>query len=60
MLTKKVPKVPTNFICNFCDYKTCRKSQYDRHLLTAKHKMLTQKVPKVPYETVSNYTQEIS
>ena len=57
MLTKKVPKVPTNFICNFCDYKTSRKSQYDRHLLTAKHKMLTQKVPKVPHESVSNYTQ---
>ena len=60
MLTKKVPKVPTNFICNFCDYKTCRKSQYDRHLLTAKHKMLTQKVPKVPCETASTYIQEIS
>ena len=60
MLTKKVPKVPTNFICKFCDYKTCRKSQYDRHLLTAKHKMLTQKVPKVPHETVTNYTQDIS
>jgi hypothetical protein len=31
----------TKFICNNCNYKTCRKSQYDRHLLTTKHiKML--------------------
>jgi len=29
------------YMCIFCDYKTSRKSQYDRHLLTAKHKSLT-------------------
>jgi len=58
MLTKKVPKVPNNFVCNFCDYKTSRKSQYDRHLLTAKHKMLTQKVPKVPDKKISNSYQD--
>jgi hypothetical protein len=27
------------FHCNICDYNTSRKSQYDRHLLTAKHKI---------------------
>ena len=26
------------FCCEICDYKTIRKSQYNRHLLTAKHK----------------------
>ena len=26
-----------NFRCNDCDYNTCRKSQYDRHILTSKH-----------------------
>jgi hypothetical protein len=26
-----------NFRCNDCDYNTCRKSQYDRHILTNKH-----------------------
>lgn len=36
MITKKVPK---KYHCLKCDYITCRKSQYDRHLLTAKHKM---------------------
>ena len=28
------------FCCKICDYKTSRKSQYDRHLLTDKHKIL--------------------
>jgi len=41
MLTNLVPKVPEKFICLYCDYSSSRKSQYDRHLLTAKHKMLT-------------------
>ena len=27
------------FRCNICDYNTSRKSQYDRHLLTSKHKI---------------------
>jgi len=29
------------FYCESCDYKTCRKSNYDEHLLTAKHKKST-------------------
>ena len=29
------------FSCNNCYYTSCRKSQYDRHLLTDKHKKLT-------------------
>jgi hypothetical protein len=34
-----VPKSSSNFLCKFCDYYTCRKSQYHRHLLTDKHKI---------------------
>lgn len=34
-------KVLNNFVCNSCDYFTCRKSQYDRHILTGKHLMST-------------------
>ena len=30
-------KDPKNFVCKCCDYITCKKSQYDRHLSTAKH-----------------------
>ena len=41
MLTEMVPKVPVYYMCCSCHYKTSRKSQYDRHLSTDKHKMLT-------------------
>ena len=37
-VAKKVPKSSDIFVCEICDYSTSRKSQYDRHLLTAKHK----------------------
>ena len=48
MLTKKVPKSSSDFFCKNCNYTTSRKSQYDRHLMTAKHKMLTNVDKKVP------------
>jgi hypothetical protein len=35
-----IKKVPI-FICNFCDYTASRSSQYERHLLTDKHRRLT-------------------
>ncbi len=38
MTTKKVPIGSDFFICELCNYKSCRKSQYDRHILTSKHK----------------------
>jgi hypothetical protein len=38
--SKKVPKSSGWFKCELCDYSTCRKSQYERHLLTDKHKMI--------------------
>lgn len=37
MSTQKVHLVQAKFICKSCDYFTCRKSQYDRHVLTSKH-----------------------
>ena len=50
-IKEKVPK----FLCEKCNYSTERKSQYERHLLTAKHKNTyntykntDKKVPKVP------------
>jgi len=48
-----VPKSSKRYFCKNCDYDTCRKSQYNRHLLTAKHinndaelQMNDKKVPK--------------
>ncbi len=38
MLKNLVPKSSKIFECELCDYSTSRKSQYDRHLSTDKHK----------------------
>ena len=41
MLTKKTKKNEINYICESCNYITCKKTDYNRHILTDKHKMLT-------------------
>ena len=41
MLTDCCKKVAKTFHCLDCDYITSRKSSYDKHILTAKHKQLT-------------------
>ncbi len=38
MTDKKVAKVATKFYCEICDYECSRKNNFDKHLLTAKHK----------------------
>jgi len=37
MATFLTPKSSEKFACDFCDYTTSRKSQFDRHLSTSKH-----------------------
>ena len=51
-MQKSSKKVPIIYSCEACDYNTSRKSQWSRHILTAKHLKLTnaasgltQKVP---------------
>ena len=39
MLTKKIPKIP-KFYCEKCDTCTNNKKDYNKHLLTAKHKKI--------------------
>jgi len=41
-----VQKVQPKFFCKDCDYSTCRKSQYDRHISTQKHIEITQRLQK--------------
>jgi hypothetical protein len=36
-VTKSCEKVALKFICEKCDYKTSKKSSFDKHLLTDKH-----------------------
>ena len=36
--SKKSPKVAQQNFCNYCDYNTCKKNDYTKHLSTEKHK----------------------
>jgi hypothetical protein len=38
---KLYPKKPHSFLCENCDFVTCNKKDYDRHILTLKHKKRT-------------------
>ena len=39
--SQNVPKNPTKYICEFCNYNTCNKKDYNKHLSTLKHKKLS-------------------
>ena len=41
MVLVNTPKNALKFVCNDCDFKCCKRSDYERHLNTAKHKMVT-------------------
>ena len=41
METISCPKVAQKYCCEICDYTTSKKSSYDKHILTSKHKKLT-------------------
>ena len=59
MLTKKVPKSSSIYECEKCAYKTVRESQFERHLLTAKHKKLTNLTEKVPKSSENKFQCDI-
>ena len=39
--SQNVPKNPINYFCEFCNYNTCNKKDFNKHLLTLKHKKLS-------------------
>jgi hypothetical protein len=41
MVTKKKPKTASEYFCKNCHFHTCKKSNYDTHILTAKHLKVT-------------------
>ena len=51
---KNSQKLAQNYVCNYCDYTCSRKNDYDKHILTPKHKnrtnlnTLEQKVAETP------------
>jgi len=54
MAYKFVPKNPINFKCDNCYYFTCNKKDYNKHILTQKHKMLTNDLHKNPINPTMN------
>jgi hypothetical protein len=48
------PKKPLNFCCEKCDFNTCNKKDYSRHLLTAKHKNTYKLLPNTYAENTPN------
>lgn len=57
-MTQKVPKTVINFNCELCNYNTVRKSQFERHLLTAKHQNNKNSYKKVPKSSACEYVCE--
>ena len=49
---EKSPKISAKFICEKCDYKCSKQSEYNKHMLTNKHKIL--------HNPTLNPTSEIS
>lgn len=47
---KKYPKKPLNYCCIKCDFTSCNKKDYTRHLLTRKHQMMTNDDTEYPIE----------
>jgi hypothetical protein len=40
MLSENSPKVAQKYLCEKCNYKCCKKSDFNKHILTLKHQML--------------------
>ena len=45
---KKMPKNAEIYVCENCNFKCSKKSNFDKHLLTRKHKILTNPNEKMP------------
>jgi hypothetical protein len=41
MLKKSLTKSHIDYFCNFCNYNTNKKNDYEKHIMTAKHQLLT-------------------
>jgi len=58
MTDNYLQKSSKKFRCEFCDYECSKKSLYDRHILTQKHKILTNTYAKVPKRSTGTYVCE--
>jgi len=58
MTDKFIPKNPQKFICENCHYFTCNKKDFNKHIVTLKHKILTsdlQKSQKNPQNVINTF-----
>ena len=53
MITEKRQKTPKKITCEKCNFICSKSSDYNRHLLTAKHKMITNDNQKTPTDITS-------
>jgi len=53
---KKMPKNAKIFYCDLCDFKCSKQSNYNKHLLTRKHKILTNPNKKMPDDNMVLYS----
>lgn len=60
MTTKKSPKSIMNFYCEQCDYKCSKKSDFNKHLSTAKHLRTTNDYENVATNICSNCKKQYS
>ena len=52
-----VPKNPIKYSCKTCDYFTCNKKDYNKHISTQKHKILTNDLHKTPKNPIISMSQ---
>ena len=52
-----VPKNPQKFLCENCDYSTCNKKDFTKHISTQKHQILTSDLQKIPKKPKTNIIQ---
>jgi hypothetical protein len=55
MDTNLMPKNAEKFSCKFCDFKCCKQSNYETHMLTAKHKKIQKDTTKIQKNAVPQY-----
>jgi hypothetical protein len=48
---EKLQKSCNEFLCIFCNYNTCRKSSYDKHIMTFKHLKVAKETEKLQNDT---------
>jgi hypothetical protein len=62
MATEKTKKNDNKYICEICDYNTCKKTDYIRHINTIKHKgniLATEKTKKRDTKYICEYCEKL-